>query len=152
LASAFKAPVSPASAPHPAVVGFAVGHELELAFDTMDPTRKIANLRRAGRAWAAAAGRRRIGSRTGARWTMPTTSWPSRSMAERESASVAVVEREDADARRLIGGVRLPEDDLVPVEAPLAVGHHLLVHGQRMGVVAVGIHQGELARVAGRRG
>jgi PPOX class probable F420-dependent enzyme len=38
--------VSPSGAPQAAVVGFGVSDELEIVFDTLDSTRKIANLRR----------------------------------------------------------------------------------------------------------
>jgi tRNA-Thr(GGU) m(6)t(6)A37 methyltransferase TsaA len=43
---AVQASVSPAGAPQAAVVGIAVSDELEIIFDTVDTTRKLANLRR----------------------------------------------------------------------------------------------------------
>jgi len=43
------ATLSPSGAPHAAVVGTALGEGLELVFDTLDSTRKLAAIRRDGR-------------------------------------------------------------------------------------------------------
>ncbi|MBI3723887.1 pyridoxamine 5'-phosphate oxidase family protein [bacterium] len=43
---AVQASVSPASTPQAAVVGIAVTDDLEIIFDTLDTTRKLANLRK----------------------------------------------------------------------------------------------------------
>ena len=46
---AVESSVSPARGPQAAVVGIAVSDDLELVFDTLASTRKVENLRRAGR-------------------------------------------------------------------------------------------------------
>lgn len=46
---AVQASVSAAAVPQAAVVGFVVTDDFELVFDTLDATRKVANLRRNGR-------------------------------------------------------------------------------------------------------
>src|SRR5580698_10610008 len=63
--------------------------------------------------------------------------------------SLAVVEREESDLRRPGVRVGLPEDDLRAVTAPLVVGDDDPVGRELLDVRGVGVHQRELARVAG---
>src|SRR6202041_3226111 len=65
--------------------------------------------------------------------------------------SLAVVERQDADAGRARDRVRLTEDDPLAVCAPLVVGHDLVVGRELLQVRAVGGHHRQLGGVAGGR-
>src|ERR1019366_2969168 len=69
--------------------------------------------------------------------------------ARRSMGLPTVIEGQDADLRRLARVRRLPEDDLGAVGAPLVVRDDQRVVRQRMDVLAVGVHEGQLRREAG---